>query len=237
MEVLINDIRWNTEACCKAQILMLNWHRRKGSMVMLEIREMRNVQRWNSKLNFDKMEMFNIETGQWLTDARQLLLHFSRSAMLHHTLFGIGWITYRIGWIVARNRPKVRLLLLHFHQIWCSILLSPFGDLQKKMWCSFFICLGDLLRKKLAVFESVSPIRGYQGCVSYNSLFITFSLQDSSWVQTNHLLEVSILSHTPNHPCLLWQLACCCLLFFPLSWSVCSIERSLRRRWLLHFYI
>ena len=64
MEVLINDTRWNTEASCKAQILMLNWYRRKGSMVMLEIREMRNVQRWNSKLNLDNMEMFNIETGQ-----------------------------------------------------------------------------------------------------------------------------------------------------------------------------
>ena len=143
-----------------------------------------------------------------MADTWQLLLHFSRSAILHHTLFGIGWITYRIGWIVARNRPKVRLLLLHFHQIWCSILLSPLGDIQKKMWCIYLV---DVLRKKLAVFESVSPIRGYQGCVSYNLLFSTFSLKGSSWVQTNHLLEVSILSHTPNHPCLLWQLACCCL--------------------------
>ena len=99
-----------------------------------------------------------------MAGARQLLLHFSRSAMLHHSLFGIGWITYiigwityRIGWIVARNRPKVRLLLLHFHQIWCSILLSPFGDLRKKMWCSLYIGLGDLLRKNWLYLRMFSP--------------------------------------------------------------------------------
>ena len=75
-----------------------------------------------------------------------------------------------------------------------------------------FHLFGRPSEKKTGCIWECNPHKGcYQGCVSYNSLFITFSLQDSSWVQTNHLLEVSILSHTTNHPCLLWQLACCCL--------------------------
>ena len=111
-----------------------------------------------------------------MADTWQLLLHFSRSSMLHHTLFGIGWITYRIGWItyrigwiVARNRPKVRLLLLHFHQIWCSIFLSPLGDIQKKMWCIYLV---DLLKKNwlyLRVFPPSGVIRGVFHIIYYSA--------------------------------------------------------------------
>ena len=150
-----------------------------------------------------------------MADTWQLLLHFSRSAMLHHTLFGIGWITYRIGWI----RSKLAGLWQETGQrsdcFYCiftrSGAASYFLHLEtSRRKCGAFIW-ETFWEKKLVVFESASPIRGYQGCVSYNLLFSTFSLKGSSWVQTNHLLEVSILSHTPNHPCLLWQLACCCL--------------------------
>ena len=82
---------------------------------------------------------------------------------------------------------------------------TPFGDLRKKMWYSLYIALGDLPRKKLAVFESVSPQSGYQGCVSYNLLFSTFSLKER--LPNSSRSFPWILSHTPDsyHPCLLWH--------------------------------
>ena len=49
---------------------------------------------------------------------------------------------------------------------------TPFGDLRKKMWYSLYIALGDLPRKKLAVFESVSPkvvIKGVFHIIYYSA--------------------------------------------------------------------
>ena len=134
------DIPWNTETSRREQNSMWNWCSLKGSMVMLEIREMRNVQRWNSKLNLDNVEMFNIETGQWLMPDSSCCISPDLQccttlclgwAGLHIELAGLGqnWLDYvRIGWIRSelvilgqnwqqwkrqqRNRPKVRLLLL-----------------------------------------------------------------------------------------------------------------------------
>ena len=126
-----------------------------------------------------------------MAGARQLLLHFSRSAMLHHTLFGIGWITYRIGWI--------RSELVRLGQNWldcgkkqakgqtASIAFSPdlVQHLTFSIWRSpeenvvqLINWFGRPTEKKLAVFENVSPQRGCQGCVSYHSLPSTFSLKE-----------------------------------------------------------
>ena len=158
--------------------------------------------------------MFNIETGQWLIPDSSCCISPDPQccttlclglAGLRIELAGLGQNWLDCGKKQAKGQTA-------------SIAFSP--DLVQHLTFSTWrhpeenvvhLFGSPSEKKKLAVFESVSPIRGYQGCVSYNILFSTFSLKGSSWVQTNHLLEVSILSHTPNHPCLLWQLACCCL--------------------------
>ena len=129
------------------------------------------------------MEMFNIETGQWLIldssccispDLQCCTALSLGLAGLRIELAGLGQ-----NWLDRGKKQAIGQT--------ASIAFSP--DLVQHLTFSTWRHPEENVvhlfgrpseKKKLVVFESVSPIRGYQGCVSYNSLFSTFSLKDSS---------------------------------------------------------
>ena len=121
------------------------------------------------------MEMFNIETGQWLIPDSSCCISPDLQCC---TALSLGLAGLRIelaglgqNWLDrGKKQAKGQTASIAFYQIWCSILLSPLGDIQKKMWC---IYLGDLLRKKnwlyLRVFPPSGVIRGVFHIIHYSA--------------------------------------------------------------------
>ena len=177
---------------------------------MLEIREMRNVQRWNSKLNLDNVEMFNNEAGQWLVPDSSCCISPDLQccttlclglAGLHIELAGLGYNWLDCGKKQAKGQTASIAFSPDLVQHLTFSIWRPPGEnvVQLIHW------FGRPTEKKLAVFENVSPQRGCQGCVSYHSLPSTFSLKER--LPNSSQSFPWILSHTPDsyRPCLLWH--------------------------------
>ena len=190
-----------------------------------------------------------------MAGARQFLLHFSRSAMLHHTLFGIGWITYRIGWITYRIgwiTYRIGWIRLELAGLWQEAgqrsdcfycIFTRFGAASyflhletsgRKCGAAYTLVWETYWEKTGCIWECFPPKRLSRVC------FISFTTQHIQFEGTAPEFKPIISLKSKPHSWFLspMPLVACCW-FFPwaLSWSLCSTEGRLRRRWLLPFYI